>query len=84
MCPKLYNSAAVKKDNNKNIWHSTPISTFIALSKWHEPDITEVSTGYPIDWYLTSKKRLGLQQKSKMIKHAGATLKFATQINENK
>ena len=22
-----------------NIWHSTPISTFDALSKWHEPDI---------------------------------------------
>ena len=29
----------LKKITITNIWHSTPISTFDALSKWHEPDI---------------------------------------------
>ena len=30
--------ATVKRKTITNIWHSTPISTFDALSKWHEPD----------------------------------------------
>ena len=29
----------VKQITITNIWHSTPISTFDALSKWHKPDI---------------------------------------------
>ena len=29
----------LKKMIITNIWHSTPISAFNALSKWHEPDI---------------------------------------------
>ena len=33
-CPKLQNSAVVQKNTITNIWHSTPVSTFVALSKW--------------------------------------------------
>ena len=32
----------VKKVNYKNIWHSTPISTFAVLFKWHELDIIKI------------------------------------------
>ena len=35
----------MKKDNNKNIWYSTPISTFDAPSKWHESDKKEIGYG---------------------------------------
>ena len=34
-CPKLHFTAFIKK-TTKIIWYSTPISTFKALSKWHD------------------------------------------------
>ena len=42
----------LKKITITNIWHSTPISTFDALSIWHEPDINVVymSTGDLLIW----------------------------------
>ena len=37
--PNCKTRPQLKKITITNIWHSTTISTFDALSKWHEPDI---------------------------------------------
>ena len=39
--PNCKNRPQLEKITIKNIWQSTPILTFIALSKWHEHDIID-------------------------------------------
>ena len=44
--PNCKTRLKLKKITITNIWHSTPISTFDALSKWHEPDINAKQNMY--------------------------------------
>ena len=40
--PHCKTQLQLKKITIANIWQSTPILTFDALSKWHEPDISQI------------------------------------------
>ena len=41
----------LKKITKKNIWHSTPISTFAVLFKWHELDIIKIGDFFTSFYY---------------------------------
>ena len=58
-----------KKITISNIWHSTPISTFDVLFKWHEPDISQNTiylilhlAHYPLDTSYICKCYLKMNQ----------------------
>jgi hypothetical protein len=44
--PNCKTRPQLKKITITNIWHSTPISTFDSLSKWHEPDICLITLNW--------------------------------------
>ena len=56
--PNCKTRPLLKKITITNIWHSTPISTFDALSKWHEPDISTQFWNWILDPVSNIKKQL--------------------------
>ena len=64
----------LKKITITNIWCSTKISTFAALSKWHEPDIS---------WYNLTRPQIRLFNSLIQFTYLGLSWCFTCKPNVN-